>query len=278
LRIAITGGTGTFGECCTRILLERGHKVKVISRGEFRQWEMGQSLKAEYCIGDTRDRERMFQLLNVDLVIHAAALKQVPVCETQPQEAVKTEILGSQNVIDACLRHGAKLMAISTDKACKPVNLYGATKMVMEKLVTSAGYSCCRYGNVIGSRGSLIDLIRRVDKVPLTHPDMTRFWIRIDDGVKWVLDMIDRMDGEIFVPKMPSMKIIDVIKAFDKDYYITGIRPGEKLHECLIAPEEHSKEFDNYYAIKSEYPIGIEFTSGNNKEWLTKERLLELCS
>jgi len=291
MRIAITGGTGTFGQCCTKILLNEFaglNEIRIISRGEFKQWEMQQEIKdprVKFCIGDTRDKDRMIQLFKgIDLVIHAAALKHITFCEQQPMEAVKTEILGSQNVIDAAIINKVPfVMGISTDKACKPVNLYGATKMAMEKLFISANgdtkFSCCRYGNVIGSRGSLIDLIRRTTgKIPLTSPEMTRFWIRIDDGVRWVLKMISEMKGgEIFIPKMPSMKVIDVIKtlAHDREIDLIGVRPGEKLHEMLIAPEEHAKEYDDHYTIHPDNPCGIEFTSQNNKWWLTPEELKE---
>ena len=310
--ILVTGGTGSFGQKFTEIALREHNPkaIRIFSRGELLQWEMQRKFnndpRLRFFIGDVRDRERVYRAMDdVDIVVHAAALKQIPACEYNPIEAVKTNINGAINVIDAAIDSGVeKVMAISTDKAAHPVNLYGATKLVAEKLFIQgnsyvgprkARFSCVRYGNVIGSRGSVVPLFleqREGNEITITDERMTRFWLTLEQGVYFVIDCIGRMQGgEVFVPKVPSMKVIelaDVIapKAARK---VTGIRPGEKLHEALLQEEEarHAREFDNYFVIKPEHlfwekdnlesgkvlPDGFKYTSDNNNWWLTKEEL-----
>lgn len=310
--ILVTGGTGSFGQKFTEIALQE-HSPKVIrifSRGELLQQEMRRKLnddpRLRFFIGDVRDRERVYRAMNgVDIVVHTAALKQVPTCEYNPIEAVRTNIEGAVNIIDAAIDNGVeKVMAISTDKAVHPVNLYGATKLVAEKLFIQANtytggretiFSCVRYGNVVGSRGSVVPLFFEQSKsgeITITDERMTRFWVTLEQGVHFVIDCMRKMcGGEVFIPKMPSMKIIDLADTIvlGIERKIVGIRPGEKLHEALLTEGEtrHAQEFDNYFVIEPEFPFwrreglesgkplpeGFKYTSDNNRWWLTKEEL-----
>mgnify|MGYP000032327127 FL=1 len=280
--ILITGGTGSFGSTCVQYLLEKHKPKKVIifSRDELKQYELSNFLieqgydedRLRFFLGDVRDRARLnLAFKDVDFVIHAAALKQIPAAEYNPQECIKTNIDGAQNVIFAALEQGVKkVVALSTDKACGPVNLYGATKLASDRLFVSANmlggrkestrFSIIRYGNVFNSRGSVIPLFKNLisknkKSLPITHEKMTRFFISLEDGVKFVLTSFKRMHGgEIFVPKLPSVFIKDIVKAFDPKlkYHIIGIRPGEKLHEVLCVKEEShlTIEFKNHYIIE----------------------------
>lgn len=275
LTVLVTGGTGSFGKKFTEVMLKEYHPKKLIifSRDELKQHEMRvagydhRSLR--YFIGDVRDRDRLRRAMaSVDIVVHAAALKQVPACEYNPIEAVATNIDGAKNVIDAALDTGVlKVLGLSTDKAVCPSNLYGATKLVAEKLFVQANsysgsgqtrFACVRYGNVIGSRGSVIPLFlkqREEGTVTVTDERMTRFWISLDQGVRFVASSIEKMHGgEVFVPKIPSMTMLEVAKAIAPGCRIKviGIRPGEKLHECLVSEDESrtAKELDNFYVIQ----------------------------
>lgn len=313
--ILLTGGTGSFGKKFTRTLLETHNPkaVRIFSRGEYLQYQMRQEfdddLRLRFFIGDVRDRERVYRAMNgVDIVVHAAALKQVPTCEYNPIEAVRTNIDGSANVIDAAIDNGVeRVMAISTDKAVQPVNLYGATKLVAEKLFVQANaytgsrrtkFSVVRYGNVVGSRGSVVPLFltqREKGRITLTDERMTRFWITLEQGVRFVIDCIGRMQGgEIFVPKIPSMRLVDLADVLAPGICkeTIGIRPGEKLHECLITAEEarHAREYDGFYVIEPEHsfwkkddgdggkplPDGFCYTSDSNDWWLTGEELKDM--
>lgn len=305
--ILITGGTGSFGKKFTEILLKEKQPKKIIifSRDELKQHEMqvgGFSHPSlRYFIGDIRDRERLVRAMHgVDVVVHAAALKQVPACEYNPMEAVKTNIIGTSNVLEAALDAGVKkVLALSTDKAVSPANLYGGTKLVAEKLViqsnnyaagSSTRYACVRYGNVVGSRGSVVPLFlkqRENGTVTITDERMTRFWLSLEQGVKFVIDCIEQMEGgEVFVPKIPSTKVIDLAKAIvpNAKINIIGIRPGEKLHEDLLSEDEarNAVEREDMYIIRppetlwnrsQQYagkplPDGFTYTSDNNSEWL----------
>jgi UDP-N-acetylglucosamine 4,6-dehydratase len=273
--ILITGGTGSFGRRFTDFLNKNYSPKKVIiySRDELKQFEMQQHYNAScmrYFIGDVRDKERLISAMrDVDYVVHAAALKQVPAAEYNPNECIKTNIYGSQNVIDAAIAADvSRVIALSTDKAANPVNLYGATKLASDKLFVAANnmsgakgprFAVVRYGNVVGSRGSVVPFFHKllnegVTKLPVTHAEMTRFWITLDNGVEFVVKNFQRMQGgEIFVPKIPSIRILDLVESIsgNRDYEIVGIRPGEKLHEVMV-PEEmahHSLEFDDHYVI-----------------------------
>ncbi|MEG3766898.1 UDP-N-acetylglucosamine 4,6-dehydratase (inverting) [Alteromonas sp. 14N.309.X.WAT.G.H12] len=273
--ILITGGTGSFGRKFVSYLLKNYslRKVIIYSRDELKQFEMQQFFDADcmrYFIGDVRDKDRLITAMkDVDYVVHAAALKQVPAAEYNPNECIKTNINGAQNVIDACIANNvSRVIALSTDKAANPVNLYGATKLASDKLFVAANnlsgatgprFSVVRYGNVVGSRGSVVPFYRKLlsegkRKLPVTHPEMTRFWITLDEGVEFVVKNFSRMQGgEIFVPKIPSIRIVDLVEAMSggRDYDVIGIRPGEKLHEVMV-PEEmahHSIEFDDHFVI-----------------------------
>ena len=261
--VLVTGGTGSFGKKFTEIML-RDHpprRLIVFSRDELKQHEMRQMFPdtkdspMRYFIGDVRDADRLRRAMQgVDVVVHAAALKQVPACEYNPIEAVLTNITGARNIIEAALDTGVKkVMAVSTDKAVNPVNLYGATKLVSEKLFVQANaysgagptrFSCVRYGNVVGSRGSVIPLFlqqRRTGRVTVTDARMTRFWLILEQGVRFVIHCLNRMHGgEVFVPKIPSMSITDLTTAVASDCKVEyiGIRPGEKLHEVLVSEDE----------------------------------------
>ena len=321
--ILITGGTGSFGKKYTDIILKKYNPKKIIiySRDELKQYEMAQDYNnpcMRYFIGDVRDKDRLIKAMDgVDFVIHAAALKHVPIAEYNPMECIKTNVHGAQNVIDASLETGVKkVIALSTDKAANPINLYGATKLASDKLFVAANnikgsrdiaFSVVRYGNVIGSRGSVVPYFAKLIKegakeLPITHPDMTRFMITLEQGVNFVLKNFERMQGgEIFIPKIPSMKITELAKAMAPNLpqKIIGIRPGEKLHEIMCpADDSHlTLEFDDHYVIQPtiqfateiDYttnaigekgkPVepGFEYNSGNNTQWLSHEEFLELA-
>ena len=307
--ILITGGTGSFGKKCTEYILNKYKPKKLIifSRDELKQFDMSQRFSmwdypVRYFIGDVRDKERLSRAFQgVDYVIHAAALKQVPTLEYNPFEAVKTNIIGSQNVINVAIDKGVKkVIALSTDKAANPINLYGATKLCADKLFISGNsyttrngtiFSVVRYGNVVGSRGSVIPFFmkqKELGKLTITDPRMTRFWITLEQGVNFVLKCFETMvGGEIFVPKIPSMNIMDLAKAIcpDCETEIIGIRPGEKLHEIMIPRDEarNTVEFDDFYLIKPAFqyftrrfqkngcksvPDDFEYNSGTNTELL----------
>ncbi|WP_086228314.1 UDP-N-acetylglucosamine 4,6-dehydratase (inverting) [Campylobacter sp. P0109] len=315
--ILITGGTGSFGKKYTKILLEnyKPNKIIIYSRDELKQYEMAQEFSSSsmrYFIGDVRDENRLNTAMNgVDFVIHAAAMKHVPIAEYNPMECIKTNIHGAQNVINASLKNRVeKVIALSTDKACNPVNLYGATKLASDKLFIAANniagtsptrFSVVRYGNVVGSRGSVVPLFKRLiangaKELPITDERMTRFWITLEDGVKFVLKNFARMQGgELFIPKIPSMKIIDLAATLAPNLpiKIIGIRPGEKLHEIMISADDtmHSLEFDDHYVIgpsikfydkQANFAINrlgekgravsnnFEYRSDNNTQWLDK--------
>ncbi len=306
--VLITGGTGSFGKKFTKILLEekKPKKIIIFSRDELKQHEMRaggfDQPNLRYFIGDVRDRERLTRAMHgVDIVVHAAALKQVPACEYNPMEAVKTNIMGTSNVLEAALDSGVKkVMTISTDKAVNPANLYGATKLAAEKVTiqsnsyaagTATRYSCVRYGNVVGSRGSVVPVFlkqRQNGKVTITDDRMTRFWLSLDQGVRFVIQCIEQMQGgEVFVPKIPSMKVIDLARAIapNAEVEIIGIRPGEKLHEVLISEDEarHTVELPNMFVVQPAeaswfgydwqnkgklLDVGYSYSSDNNSEWL----------
>jgi UDP-N-acetylglucosamine 4,6-dehydratase len=288
-------------------------KLIVFSRDELKQHDMRVSgfdhPNMRYFIGDVRDVERLRRAMHgVDIVVHAAALKQIPACEYNPIEAVLTNVMGARNVIDAALDCGVKrVMAISTDKAVNPVNLYGATKLVAEKLFVQANaytgtgptqFSCVRYGNVVGSRGSVIPLFheqRKNGKVSVTDSRMTRFWLTLEQGVRFVIQCIEQMHGgEVFVPKIPSMRVMDLVEIIAPDCKVEyiGIRSGEKLHEVLISEDEarHTREFDGMFVIQPTHPWwfaehlndakvlpeGFKYASDTNESWLTPEEMRRL--
>ncbi len=291
--IAITGGTGSLGKKLTHVILKKYKPSKLIifSRDELKQFEMSQrwSKKKYQCIhyilGDVRDKESIGQALKgVDYLIHAAALKQVPAAEYNPKEFIKTNIIGAINVIDAALYNKVKkVVSISTDKACNPINLYGATKLCSDKLFVAAdGYNdisdrtifcVARYGNVVGSRGSVVPFFEECAKtgiLPITDTRMTRFWITLDQCVDFVLKVLDLAKGrEIFIPKIPSMKIIDLARAIapECEHQIIGIRPGEKIHETLIGKSEgrYTIEYDNYYIVNNQIENN-DFLLSNNSQ------------
>lgn len=324
--ILITGGTGSFGQTFARRLMTHSQckKVIIFSRDEWKQWEMRNSdpilndPRMRYFLGDVRDASRLLRAFNeVDIVIHAAALKQVPAAEYNPTEFIKTNIIGAMNVIDQAIACGVKkVIALSSDKSVNPINLYGATKLCADRLFIAAhsyvgarGYpemSVVRYGNVIGSRGSVIPFWKKIleggSKVlPITDKRMTRFWISLEQTVDFVIESIPRTrGGEIFVPKIPSMHIEDLAKALDKDatYTYTGIREGEKLHELLIGPDDapHTREFDDHYLILPEIMTphtevykrfikgregkvlaeNFSYASNTNSQWLTVDELRQM--
>lgn len=306
--VLVTGGTGSFGKRFVRTLLENtaSRRVIVFSRDELKQSEMKREFnifedRLRFFVGDVRDLERLQRAFRgVDYIVHAAALKHVPILEYNPFEAIKTNILGTQNIINAALDQKVqKVILVSTDKAANPANLYGATKLCAERLMVSANaysgtngacFGVVRYGNVFGSRGSLIKILEEQKlkgEVTLTHEDMTRFWITLEQGVNIMLMALEKMyGGEIFVPKIPSMRIKDFITAVASDckVIVTGIRPGEKLHEVLITPEEacHAKEYEKHFVILPEYHWwsgheiyndgkilnpGFHYSSLNNPSW-----------
>lgn len=311
--ILITGGTGSFGNTFVPMTLEKYNPKRIIiySRDEMKQWDMAQKFEGdkrmEFIIGDVRDKDRLLRCLDgIDYVVHAAATKIVPTAEYNPFECIKTNINGAMNLVDACLDSGVKkVVALSTDKASNPINLYGATKLASDKLFVAANsntnqarttFSVVRYGNVMGSRGSVIPFFKRLKGVelPITDPRMTRFMITLEEGVKLVWKAFDDMlGGEIYVKKIPSMSICDIAKAVDPNakQKIIGIRPGEKLHEQMIGVEDapHTFEYDTYFKILpaihawssdplrikdgKSVPFDFSYTSDNNSEWMSIEEL-----
>ncbi|TDX58913.1 UDP-N-acetylglucosamine 4,6-dehydratase (inverting) [Orenia marismortui] len=313
--ILVTGGTGSFGKKFTRIILDRFdvEKIIVFSRGELKQAQMRAEFqnnpKLRFFIGDVRDKDRLYRAFNgVDIVIHAAALKRVPECEYNPFEAIKTNVLGAENIINAAIDKGVeKVVALSTDKAANPINLYGATKLCSDKLFIAGNsyvgkkktrFSVVRYGNVLGSRGSVIPFFQKMKEegvIPITDDRMTRFWITLEDAVELVILSLQKMlGGEIFVPKIPSMKIVDLAKSIapECEQKIIGIRPGEKLHESLIsrADARHTVEFEDYYIIQPQFnwwgannhndgqdlEEGFEYRSDKNDQWISIEEMRRL--
>jgi UDP-N-acetylglucosamine 4,6-dehydratase/5-epimerase len=312
--ILVTGGTGSFGKKIVGKLLTetRARKVIVFSRDELKQYEMQQRYRGEgrirFFIGDVRDYERLFRAFDgVDHVVHAAALKQVPAAEYNPFEAVKTNINGAQNIIEAAINQRVdRVIALSTDKACAPVNLYGATKLVSDKLFIAGNaysgahrtrFAVVRYGNVVGSRGSVVPLFKELagnGTLPITDARMTRFWITLDQGAQFVMDSLERMrGGELFVPKIPSTKVVDLAMAIAPDAAIDiiGIRPGEKLHEEMITANDSRRTVDmgDYYVVQPDMewwtgepvdgcpvPEGFHYSSDKNEWWLTPDELREM--
>ena len=314
--VMVSGGTGSFGKKFIEIMLKEYHPAKLIvfSRDELKQHEMRASgfddPTLRYFIGDVRDVERLCRAMHgVDVVIHAAALKQVPACEYNPLEAIKTNILGSSNVIEAALDAGVKkVMSLSTDKAVNPINLYGATKLAAEKLFVQSNayaggmatrFSCTRYGNVVGSRGSVIPLFlkqRQNGKLTLTDERMTRFWLTLEQGVRFVIRCTEQMyGGEVFVPKIPSTRLIDLARVIapDAEIEVVGIRPGEKLHEALINEDEAraTVELEDMFVVQPtaalwfghewqakghSLPAGFRYTSDTNPQWLSLEQIARL--
>jgi UDP-N-acetylglucosamine 4,6-dehydratase len=315
--ILVTGGTGSFGRRFVRTVLE-GHdprRVVILSRDELKQYEFAEELggdeRVRFFIGDVRDAERLWRAFDgIDFVVHAAALKQVPAAEYNPFEAVKTNILGAQNVINAAIDRGvARVIALSTDKASSPINLYGATKLVSDKLFTAANayagthptrFAVVRYGNVSGSRGSVVPLFKRLAEtgvIPITDERMTRFWITLEQGVGFVIRMLGEMHGgELFVPKIPSMRVVDLATAVAPDCRldVVGIRPGEKLHEEMIGIDDARRVLDagDFYVMTPDaewwtpeawssaavVPEGFRYTSDANVDWLTVDQLRKLAA
>jgi len=309
--ILVTGGTGSFGKKFTEMVLQnyKPEKLIIFSRDELKQFEMSQEFNDKcmrYFIGDIRDKERLHRAFHgVDYVIHAAALKQVPACEYNPFEAVRTNVIGAQNIIDVAIDQGvSKVIALSTDKAANPINLYGATKLCSDKLFIAGNaysgkaktrFSVVRYGNVVGSRGSVIPFFvkkKQSGKIPITDKRMTRFWITLEQGVKFVIKSLELMHGgEIFVPKIPSMNIMDLAKAIapNCEFEFVGIRPGEKLHEVMIPKDDARRtlEFDDFYVVQPDFhwwdnnnwksgkslSEGFKYASDKNTKWLTVEDL-----
>ncbi len=316
--ILVTGGTGSFGKKFIQLMLAEYHPAKLIvfSRDELKQSEMRAAgfdhPSLRYFIGDVRDVERLRRAMHgVDIVVHAAALKQVPACEYNPMEAIKTNILGSSNVVEAALDMGVKkVLALSTDKAVNPINLYGATKLAAEKLIIQSNsyaggmatrFSCVRYGNVVGSRGSVVPIFlqqRPSKKLTITDERMTRFWLTLEQGVRFVTQCIEKMHGgEVFVPKIPSMKIIDLASAIapEASLEVVGIRPGEKLHEVLISADESRStvELEDMYIVQPSanawfghdwqtegqaLPSGFFFGSDTNTKWLSIDQIREMVA
>ncbi|MFT5004300.1 MAG: UDP-N-acetylglucosamine 4,6-dehydratase [Flavobacteriales bacterium] len=323
--ILITGGTGSFGQLYVKTLLERFNPKKIIiySRDELKQFEMQQKYNApcmRYFIGDVRDLKRLQRAMSgVDYVIHAAALKQVPAAEYNPMECIKTNISGAENVIEAALDNNVnKVIALSTDKAASPINLYGATKLVSDKLFVAANnisgghrtsFSVVRYGNVVGSRGSVVPFFEKLveegaEHLPITHLEMTRFWISLQGGVDFVLKNFQRMlGGEIFIPKIPSIKITDLATSIapDLEQKTVGIRPGEKLHEVMCPRDDsyHTFEYDDHFVIAPSISFssrsndftrnaidelgkavepGFEYNSNDNPDFMTVEEIKKFNS
>ena len=315
--ILITGGTGSFGRMFLATLLREDNpqSVRIYSRGEMLQYETEKMFpddRIRFFIGDVRDKERLSRAMNgVDIVVHAAALKQVPACEYNPIEAVKTNINGSINIVNAAIDNNVeRVIALSTDKAVHPVNLYGSTKMVAEKLFVQGNsytgghrhthFSCVRYGNVVGSRGSVVPLFleqKKTGRLTITDERMTRFWLTLEEGVQFVRKCLPITNGgEIFVPKIPSMRVSDLARAMapDAKIDIIGIRPGEKIHEILLTEDEarHTKEYDTYYMIEPELkfwgknsenggrelPEGFRYSSDNNTSWLSIDDLKKMIA
>jgi len=313
--VLVTGGTGSFGKKFVEIMLRdfQPKRLVIFSRDELKQHEMKASgfnhPSLRYFIGDVRDPDRLNRALaGVTVVVHAAALKQVPACEYNPFEAIQTNIMGGRNVIDASINQGVRrILALSTDKAVNPINLYGATKLCAEKMFVQANaysgardtrFSCARYGNVVGSRGSVIPMFleqKRRGKLTITDPRMTRFWITLEQGVKFVIRCIEQMHGgEIFVPKIPSMRLTDLAQAVAPGCEIEyiGIRAGEKLHEALVSEDEarNTVETDSMYVIQPSHPWwqnanwmnaralpeGFRYASDTNTEWMTDQQVRDL--
>ncbi len=321
--ILITGGTGSFGRKCTSVILERyrPERLIILSRDELKQFEMAEEFnhhpQLRFLLGDVRDAERLKRAFyDVDVVIHAAALKQVPAAEYNPTECIKTNIHGAENVITAAIENGVqKVIALSTDKAASPINLYGATKLVSDKLFIAGNnlvgkrptrFSVIRYGNVVGSRGSVLPFFRKLlregaKELPITDPGMTRFWITLQQGVDFVLENLLRMEGgELYVPKIPSIRITDLAESLapGQPTRIIGLRPGEKLHEVMCPKDDAhlTVEFDDHYIIKPAIAFsnhletslaeisrrgravepGFEYNSGDNGHFLSVEELVEL--
>jgi UDP-N-acetylglucosamine 4,6-dehydratase len=315
--VLVTGGTGSFGKKFVEIMLQQYHpkRLVIFSRDELKQHEMRTAgfdhPSLRYFIGDVRDPARLERALaGVTVVVHAAALKQVPACEYNPFEAIQTNIMGGRNVIDAAINQGVRhILALSTDKAVNPINLYGATKLCAEKMFVQANayagskdtrFACARYGNVVGSRGSVIPVFleqRKRGKITITDPRMTRFWITLEQGVRFVIGCIEQMHGgEIFVPKIASMKMIDLAETIAPgcEIEVIGIRPGEKLHEVLVSEDEarNTVEVEGMYIIQPAHPWwrgsnwataralpeGFRYASDTNSAWLTGEQLHELIA
>jgi UDP-N-acetylglucosamine 4,6-dehydratase/5-epimerase len=312
--VLVTGGTGSFGNKFVEVMLERYHprRLVIFSRDELKQSEMMARFtdpSLRFFVGDVRDRDRLERAMHgVDVVVHAAALKQIPSCEYNPFEAIQTNVIGTKNVIDAAIDQGVKrVIAISTDKAVNPINVYGATKLCAEKLVVQAnvyghprGTVCAvvRYGNVIGSRGSVIPLFmaqRETGKVTVTDRGMTRFWIRLEEGVEFAIRCAGiAQGGEIFVPKIPSMRMMDLVETIAPGCQVEliGIRPGEKLHEILISEDESRQavEYDGMFVLEPIYPswpfgsrdggkrppAGFRYSSDTNQTWFTRPEMQEL--
>jgi UDP-N-acetylglucosamine 4,6-dehydratase len=312
--VLVTGGTGSFGKAFVTKVLQDDEvsKIIVFSRDELKQFEMAEKInspKLRYFLGDVRDYQRLLRATDgVDLIVHAAAMKQIPASEYNPMEAIKTNVLGAENIVNAAIENGIqRVVALSTDKAANPANLYGATKLCSDKLMVAGNvlagsrdtrFSAVRYGNVLGSRGSVIPFFldrAKSGSIPITDERMTRFWLTIQEGVQFVLDSFERMHGgEIFVPKIPSFKVTDVAKVVCPEIptEIIGIRPGEKLHEVMITEDDshNTYEFEKYYAIISPALVqsgiynsigkkveeGFRFSSDNNKVWHTEESFLKL--
>jgi UDP-N-acetylglucosamine 4,6-dehydratase len=314
--VLVTGGTGSFGRKFVEIMLKdyKPAKLIIFSRDELKQHEMRETgfdhPSLRYFIGDVRDVARLRRAMDgVDIVVHAAALKQVPACEYNPNEAVKTNILGGSNVIDAALDvEVERVMALSTDKAVNPINIYGATKLAAEKLFVQSNayagrkrtrFACVRYGNVVGSRGSVVPIFlrqRETGKLTITDERMTRFWLSLEQGVRFTIRCIEQMQGgEVFVPKIPSMRVMDLAQAIapDCEVQVIGIRPGEKLHEVLISEDEarHSLELEDMFVVEppgalwfghgwrekgKPLPEGFRYASNTNDRWLTVEEIREM--
>ena len=320
--ILITGGTGSFGKKFIKTILNTHPEIErivIYSRDEFKQFTMSNmpefkkyTDKLRFFIGDVRDKERLYRALNaVDFVVHAAALKQVPACEYNPFEAVKTNVLGAANLIDACIDKGVKkVVALSTDKACSPINLYGATKLCSDKLFIQGNaysgpdgtkFAVVRYGNVAGSRGSVIPFFQELvqngaTELPITDMKMTRFWLKLEQAVEMVIEALENMHGgELFVKKIPSMRMPELATAIAPHLKTIeiGIRPGEKIHECMITredarntvekeeyyiilPEIYRKNIKQYYQDANPVPEDFEYTSGNNTWWLSVDEMKDL--
>jgi UDP-N-acetylglucosamine 4,6-dehydratase len=312
--VLITGGTGSFGKAFVTRVLEDDEvtKLVVFSRDELKQFEMAEKInspKLRYFLGDVRDYQRLLRATDgIDVIVHAAAMKQIPACEYNPMEAIKTNVVGAENIVNASIENGIqRVVALSTDKAANPANLYGATKLCSDKLMIAGNvlagarqtrFSAVRYGNVLGSRGSVIPFFldkAKTGSIPITDERMTRFWLTIQEGVQFVLDSFERMyGGEIFVPKIPSFKVTDVARVVCPGIptHVVGIRPGEKLHEVMITEDDaHSTyEFEKYFAIISpalkllgdyekigtKVAEGFRFSSENNQIWHTDESFLKV--
>jgi len=312
--VLVTGGTGSFGKSFIKRLLKDDEvkKIIVFSRDELKQFEMQSDMdspKMRYFLGDVRDFSRLKQATDgVDVIVHAAAIKQIPAAEYNPMEAIKTNIIGAENIVNVAIQNGiSRVIALSTDKAANPANLYGATKLCSDKLMVAGNvlagkhptrFAVVRYGNVLGSRGSVIPFFKDQKvkgTIPITDVEMTRFWLTLNEGVDFVINSLNKMQGgEIFVPKIPSFKVTDVARVVAPNVptKIIGIRPGEKLHEVMITEDDSAftREFEDYYAILAPFlletdfyqkngkkvPFGFSFTSANNKLWHTVESFTQV--